>query len=89
MQLCVQRMRVLTPGKPIPGMTVLRERISRRAAAEFREGMYANLGIGIPMMASSFIPPGMKVHLHSENGILGLVRSCSPLPFMRCTLVLV
>lgn len=51
---------------------VLRERIIRRAALEFKDGMYANLGIGIPMLASNYIPNGITVHLQSENGILGL-----------------
>lgn len=49
-----------------------REKIVRRAAKEFRDGMYANLGIGMPMLASNYIPEGMTVHLQSENGILGL-----------------
>lgn len=50
----------------------MREKIVRRAACEFSDGMYANLGIGMPMLASNFIPPTMTVHLQSENGILGL-----------------
>ncbi|XP_039698518.1 succinyl-CoA:3-ketoacid coenzyme A transferase 1, mitochondrial [Pteropus medius] len=54
-----------------PGHNV-RERIIRRAALEFEDGMYANLGIGIPLLASSFINPNITVYLQSENGILGL-----------------
>jgi len=49
-----------------------RERIVRRAAKEFKNGMYANLGIGMPMLAPTFLDPGVSVILQSENGILGL-----------------
>uniref|UniRef100_A0A2K5BUU1 Succinyl-CoA:3-ketoacid-coenzyme A transferase n=1 Tax=Aotus nancymaae TaxID=37293 RepID=A0A2K5BUU1_AOTNA len=50
----------------------IRERIIKRATLEFEDGMYANLGIGIPLLASNFISPNMTVHLQSENGVLGL-----------------
>jgi 3-oxoacid CoA-transferase len=49
-----------------------RERIVRRAAKEFKNGMYANLGIGMPMLAPSFVDADVEVQLQSENGILGL-----------------
>ena len=50
----------------------IRTRIIKRAALEFEDGMYANLGIGIPLLAPNYISPNITVHLHSENGILGL-----------------
>jgi 3-oxoacid CoA-transferase len=49
-----------------------RERIVRRAAKEFKNGMYANLGIGMPMLAPNFVDSSVEVQLQSENGILGL-----------------
>ncbi|XP_044755680.1 succinyl-CoA:3-ketoacid coenzyme A transferase 1, mitochondrial [Coccinella septempunctata] len=51
---------------------LLRERIIKRAALEFKDGMYANLGIGMPMLASNYIPKNLRLFLQSENGILGL-----------------
>ena len=50
----------------------LRERIARRAAREFSDGMYVNLGIGIPTLASNFVPRGVAIELQSENGLLGM-----------------
>ena len=58
--------------RPKSAAALIRERIIRRAALEFEDGMYANLGIGMPMLASNFIPEGVNVTLQSENGVLGL-----------------
>ena len=50
----------------------VREKIARRAALEFSDGMYVNLGIGIPTLASNFLKPGVHIELQSENGLLGM-----------------
>lgn len=49
-----------------------RRRIAERAAKMIKDGMYINLGIGIPTLATNFIDPKIKVTFQSENGILGL-----------------
>ena len=46
--------------------------IAKRIAQELRDGMYVNLGIGIPTLVANFIPAEMSIMLQSENGMLGM-----------------
>lgn len=46
--------------------------IAKRIAQELQEGMYVNLGIGIPTLVASYIPEGISIMLQSENGMLGI-----------------
>src|SRR5215475_9422121 len=51
-----------------------REQIAQRAAQELPDGAYVNLGWGIPNLIADYLPKGLTVYFHSENGILGMGR---------------
>src|ERR1700754_4984271 len=51
--------------------------IAKRIARELQDGMYVNLGIGIPTLVANYVPEGMTIILQSENGLLGM----GPFPY--------
>ncbi len=53
-------------------MTLTRDGIAYRVARDLPEGSYVNLGIGIPILVTAYLPPDKEIFIHSENGILGV-----------------
>ncbi|OMJ84463.1 hypothetical protein SteCoe_14417 [Stentor coeruleus] len=62
-------------GLQIPGTPEYirkRVRIAKRAAKEIKTGMFINLGLGMPTLIPNFLPEGVQIVLHGENGVMGV-----------------
>jgi len=64
--------RTLAGKTTVKGFTPIREWQARRISQEFTDGMYANLGIGMPTLVANYIPEQINITLHAENGLLGV-----------------
>lgn len=58
------------PAEQVSGRS--RDGIAQRLAADLRDGFVVNLGVGIPLLVPKYVPAGVEVILHAENGVLGM-----------------
>lgn len=68
----IERLRLQNPAEKVGVVKGGRGRIMRRAAKEFTDGAYVNLGIGMPTLASNYIPDNVHILLQAENGLMGI-----------------
>jgi 3-oxoacid CoA-transferase len=64
--------RTLAGKVAVKGFSSIREWQAKRISLEFKDGMYANLGIGMPTLVANYIPESIHITLHAENGLLGV-----------------
>jgi len=64
--------RTLAGKVSVKGFSPIREWQAKRISQEFKDGMYANLGIGMPTLVANYIPENISITLHAENGLLGV-----------------
>ncbi|ALC15209.1 3-oxoacid CoA-transferase, B subunit/3-oxoacid CoA-transferase, A subunit [Desulfuromonas soudanensis] len=64
--------RTLAGQVSVKGFSPIRQWQAQRISREFTDGMYANLGIGMPTLVANYIPEGINITLHAENGLLGV-----------------
>ena len=55
-----------------------RHQMAWRAAQDIQDGMVVNLGLGIPVLTSNYLPEGRDVFFQSENGVIGVGPEASP-----------
>ena len=64
--------RTLAGKVAVKGFSSIREWQAKRISLEFKDVMYANLGIGMPTLVANYIPASIHITLHAENGLLGV-----------------